>query len=341
MCGSPLSFCPYDGETMAQWIRLPRDVYSVVEASPGAVLLETARFDACNRSSYLFLDPVRTISAVTLDEVGPLFRQIEEALEQGFHVAGFLGYECGYAFERFAGIGAAAQELPLAWFGVYRKPLIFDHVAGCFDGGGLVAPVEAQPREVPERLADSVSLAITKDEYRARILKIKECIAAGETYQVNFTDRVSFQTECSPAVAYEALSRQQPVAYGAFMNVAGRTVASFSPELFFRVEGEKITTRPMKGTMPRGMDSAEDQVAAARLQNDEKNRSEHVMIVDLLRNDLGRICKMGSVDVEDIFSVEKYQTLFQMTSTVSGRLRPGIKYYDLFKSLFPTGPVST
>ena len=325
---------------MPRWTRLPKDAYALVEANPGAILFETARFDPCNQSSYLFLDPVRTISAVTLGDVESLFRQIEEALEQGFHVAGFLGYECGYQFERFAGVELAPQELPLAWFGVYREPLVFDHVSGHFVGAGPVPPFEAQQREVPERLADRVSLAITQDEYLARILKIKNYIAAGETYQVNFTDRVSFQTPNSPAVAFEVMSRQQPVAYSAFMNVAGHHVASVSPELFFKAEGGKITTRPMKGTMSRGLDSAEDREAALRLQSDEKNRSEHVMIVDLLRNDLGRICTMGSVEVEDIFSVEKYQTLFQMTSTISGMLRPGIKYYDIFKSMFPSGSVT-
>jgi para-aminobenzoate synthetase/4-amino-4-deoxychorismate lyase len=130
------------------------------------------------------------------------------------------------------------------------------------------------------------------------------------------------------------------VAYSALLNVAGYHILSLSPELFFRIEGDRIVTRPMKGTMPRGLDVAEDEKAARRLQRDEKNRSEHVMIVDLLRNDLGRICTMGSVRVEDIFSIEKYETLLQMTSTVTGTLRRGLSYYEIFRAMFPSGSIT-
>ncbi len=134
--------------------------------------------------------------------------------------------------------------------------------------------------------------------------------------------------------------KHQPVAYSAFLNVAGHQILSLSPELFFRIEDGKITTRPMKGTMPRGLTVDDDLRAATRLQQDAKNRSEHLMIVDLLRNDLGRICEMGSVKVEDIFTVETYQTLLQMTSTVSGSLRSGLSYYDIFRSMFPSGSIT-
>ncbi len=319
------------------WVRLPAQVYATVEAMPGAVLLETSRFDAENRHSYLFLEPERVISAARLEDVESVLIQMEEALAQGFYIAGFLGYECGYAFERFEGVGPVPQKFPLAWFGVYRQPVVFDHRTGMFDGA---VPSVGEELEVPRRLVDVVELSMPQEEYRARILQIKELIAAGETYQVNFTDSVSFPIGCSPAATYAVLSEQQTVAYGAFLNLGGRYVASFSPELFFRVAGGKITTRPMKGTMRRGMDVAEDHAAAARLQSDEKNRSEHVMIVDLLRNDLGRICTMGSVMVEDIFSIERYETLLQMTSTVSGRLRPGVGYAEIFKAMFPSGSVT-
>jgi para-aminobenzoate synthetase/4-amino-4-deoxychorismate lyase len=157
---------------------------------------------------------------------------------------------------------------------------------------------------------------------------------------VNFTDAVSFQTQTRASVLFESLMRHQSVAYGAWLNIAGHHILSFSPELFFKIEGRKIVTRPMKGTMPRGLDLADDQLAASRLLHDEKNRSEHVVIVDLIRNDLGRICEMGSVTVNDLFSVERYETLFQMTSTVSGTLRPKIRYYDIFQSMFPSGSVT-
>ena len=130
------------------------------------------------------------------------------------------------------------------------------------------------------------------------------------------------------------------MAYGALINIAGRSILSFSPELFFRVRSREITTRPMKGTWPRGLDTAEDALAALALHHDEKNRSEHIMIVDLLRNDLGRICATGSIRVDGLFRVERYPTLLQMTSTVSGKLRDGVGWHELFRSLFPSGSIT-
>ncbi|MGO8717877.1 MAG: aminodeoxychorismate synthase component I [Acidobacteriaceae bacterium] len=325
---------------MDQWIRLPGQVHTVAAESPGSILLETSRFDPSNRHSYFFLNPATTIVANELDEIPRLFSQIETALANGFHVAGYLSYECGYHFERFAGAESISRDLPLAWFGIYKSPLIFDHVQGRFQGTNVpqlsLDSLERRPDPVPIHFA----IGIAQEEYRAKILKIKEYIASGDTYQVNFTDEVSFPAPFPASVVYETLSRQQSVAYGAMANVVGRHILSFSPELFFRIDNGKIVTRPMKGTMPRGMDAAGDAQAALRLHNDEKNRSEHVMIVDLLRNDLGRICTVGSVQVEDIFSVEKYETLLQMTSTISGVLRPGISYYDIFRSMFPSGSVT-
>lgn len=325
---------------MARWIRLPEHVHTTVAESDGSILLETSRFDPLNEHSYLFLNPVRVISTDTLDKIAQVFFQMEEALANGFHVAGFFSYECGYHFEQFAGARPRSQELPLAWLGVYKRPLIFDHAQGRFQGADPIQPLERSRQKNTGPISDRVALGITHDVYCASILKIKEYIAAGDTYQVNFTDQVSLHTQCPASVVFESLLKHQSVAYGAWMNVAGHHMLSFSPELFFRIDGRKIVTRPMKGTMPRGFDSNEDSQAALRLQNDEKNRSEHVMIVDMLRNDLGRICTMGSVQVEDLFSVERYETLLQMTSTVSGTLRPGIRYYDIFRSMFPSGSVT-
>ncbi len=193
---------------------------------------------------------------------------------------------------------------------------------------------------IPARLAKRIELNISKQDYRASIDRIQRYIQAGDTYQVNFTDSVSLPLPVPPGAAFATLVKQQPVSYGAFLNVAGHHILSLSPELFFRIEDGRIVTRPMKGTMPRGLDSAEDADAAIRLQHDEKNRAEHLMIVDLLRNDLGRICDMGSVHLDDIFSVERYATLLQMTSTISGKLRARLSYYDIFKALFPSGSIT-
>jgi para-aminobenzoate synthetase/4-amino-4-deoxychorismate lyase len=325
---------------LTRWTQLPEQLHSLVADNPGSVLLQTSRFDAWNRQSFVFLDAIETISASRLDEIPDLFRRVEEALAGGFYVAGFMGYECGYHFERFDGVSLEAQELPLAWFGIYRAPVVFDHARGCFEGGFVLPPIAAPPDELMVPFAEKAALEISEDDYCAKIRQIKEYIRAGETYQVNFADRVRVKTEASAGEAFGALITQQPVAYSALLNIEGHHVLSLSPELFFRIEDGRIVTRPMKGTMHRGLDRAEDSEAAERLRSDEKNRAEHVMIVDLLRNDLGRICEMGSVQVEDIFSVERYRTLLQMTSTVSGKLRGGLSYYEIFKAMFPSGSIT-
>ncbi|HZY72982.1 MAG TPA: aminodeoxychorismate synthase component I [Edaphobacter sp.] len=325
---------------MNKWHPLPTQLHALVAAYPDSVLLQTSRFDAFNKRSFLFLDPVRTIPVSALAEIPDLFRQIEQSLAGGFYAAGFLSYECGYHFERFKEAVPSSRSLPLAWFGIYRRPLIFNHETGCFDGDPPPGLAGQSAQSTPIPFADSIALDIAEDDYSEKIERIKQYILAGETYQVNFTNRVSVITEIDPGTAFTNLLRQQPVAYSAFLNIAEHHILSLSPELFFRIEKGRIVTRPMKGTMDRGLDATEDTQAALRLQNDGKNRCEHVMIVDLLRNDLGRVCAMGSVQVDDLFSIERYETLLQMTSTVSGTLRPGLTYYDIFKGMFPSGSIT-
>jgi len=325
---------------MTQTTLLPESIAPLVGETPGSMLLETSRPDAENNRSYIFLHPLRILDAQTPDEIPGLFQRIEEALAEGCYVAGFLSYESGYCLQGIA--DEMPHSLPLACFGVYREPIVFDHILGTFSGPPLpTLPAQiATPHTAPAFTEDEIALSLAPEAYRDKIAQIKEQIAAGATYQVNFTGRIRLRTEASPAELYLALSRQQPVAYGALVNLAGRAILSFSPELFFRVRDRQIVTRPMKGTWPRGLDSAEDALAALTLHHDEKNRSEHIMIVDLLRNDLGRICTTGSIRVDDLFRVERYPTLLQMTTTVSGSLRAGLRWHDLFRSLFPSGSVT-
>jgi para-aminobenzoate synthetase / 4-amino-4-deoxychorismate lyase len=324
---------------VSQWLALPPQLRESAAQNVNSILLETSRFDSCNRHSYLFQDPKRVITTNRLDEIPDTFAKIEAALAEGLHVAGYLAYECGYHFETFATARTLAGQ-PLAWFGAYRTPYIFDHGTGCFAGAEFLHDCSSEPQSEIAEIADNVALDISESDYLAKILKIKDFLAQGETYQVNFTDNIMLRKSVSPLGAYLGLSRQQSVAYSAFMNLGDHHVLSFSPELFFRTENSRIVTRPMKGTMSRGRDAKEDQEMALRLRNDAKNCSEHVMIVDLLRNDLGRICTPGSVSVEAPFSIERYETLHQMTSTVSGTLQPQIGYYDIFRSIFPCGSIT-
>ncbi len=331
-------------EPAAPWTALPAAVHALVASEPNSILLETARFDSSNRHSYLFVGPRKILKATALEQLPWLFAQMETALADGLHVAGYLSYECGGHFEPSTARAAMAAGLPLVWMGVYAEPKVFDHMLGRFLGPEPKLPFgdgqDDQADPGVDLLLERVRLRIGQAEYMASIGKIKEYIAAGDTYQVNFTDRVEFDATLPPSRLYKSLLSRQSVAYAGYLNLPGRTILSFSPELFFRIEDGRITTRPMKGTMPRGLDEAGDRDAALRLQRDEKNRSEHVMIVDLLRNDLGRISEPGSVCVEELFSVERYQTLLQMTSTISASLCRGVSFYAIFRSLFPCGSIT-
>jgi para-aminobenzoate synthetase/4-amino-4-deoxychorismate lyase len=299
-----------------------------------SVLLATTHCDAENHCSYLYTRPLRVLHARTLDEIPELLEQMERATAAGFHLAGYFSYECGGYFQPGNRGLPESDGLPLAWFGVYRGPLIFDH----FHAPSLQS-CDEQPETTP-RFSISPALTISEEQYSQKIRRIQEYLRAGDTYQVNFTSTVMAETNAGAAELFAALSAQQPVAYSALLHVNGRHILSFSPELFFRIAGTRITTRPMKGTMPRGLDLAEDDAMAQRLRSDEKNRAEHVMIVDMLRNDLGRICDTGSIRVDPIFFIEKYRTLFQMTSTITGMLRHGTSYADIFGSIFPGGSIT-
>ena len=322
---------------------LPADFSSTVDSEAASVLLQTARLDPFHHKSYLFHDCSEVLVACSFGDVSAVFAGIEAALRDGYYVAGFLSYECGAHFEPRVAVnvpGAVAGGLPLAWFGVYESPKVFDHSA---DEGDLPNTQFSPPAPVANKnpLADlgELPLDISASAYRERIERIKRYIEAGDTYQVNFTTRVRIPYQARATAFFSALLRNQPVAYGALLNLGDIQIVSASPELFFQVQGDRITTRPMKGTAARGKDLDEDAAIAAWLECDEKNRSENVMIVDLLRNDLGRICVPGSILVEKLFAVERYRPLFQMTSTVSGQLRAEVDFYEIFKALFPCGSV--
>jgi para-aminobenzoate synthetase/4-amino-4-deoxychorismate lyase len=205
---------------------------------------------------------------------------------------------------------------------------------------------DAEAESVPEpELEIDADFALTEAEYSDRIAAIHEWIRAGDVYQLNFTAPMRIRAKGRSSAIYARLRARQPVSYGAFLHwKSGRRILSFSPELFFRVDGEggprRIVTRPMKGTAARGRTTREDRAIAQWLSSDPKNRSENVMIVDLLRNDLGRLAEFGTVRAENLFAVERHPTLWQMTSTVTAELRPDIGFHDIFRALFPCGSVT-
>ncbi|HEX7728628.1 MAG TPA: aminodeoxychorismate synthase component I [Terracidiphilus sp.] len=325
---------------------LPAAVYSLVEQTPGSVLLQTASPRAAHPISRLFCQPLRTVVATQPSDVPALLREIDAAVAEGLHAAGYFAYECGAAFEPSAGLPLAPADQPLAWFGLYSTCHRFDHRSGNWLDEPPAGLAECASDDVPDTCETiDAALPLSAGQYAERIAQIHEWIADGDVYQLNFTQPIQFQGPGSVAALYARLLRNQPAEYAAFLHTApGRRVLSFSPELFFCVEqsGDQriITTKPMKGTAPRGRTTAEDASIAAWLRNDEKNRSENVMIVDLLRNDLGRLCEFGSVRVDDLFAVERLPTLWQMTSTVRGTLRSDATYSSIVRALFPSGSVT-
>ncbi len=335
---------------------LPAEVYALVDRSPGSVLLECGKTNnpelrpgSCSR---IFVDPVRVLAPNNATELAAMFAAIEEAIAAGQFAAGFFTYECGACFEPKAAIEEreAPTSRPLAWFGIYERCYRFDHATGTFPDGEPTGLAQFRTDEiVADKLRGDTdvqaSLSLSQKDYARRISEIHEWIRAGDVYQLNYSMPYSVRVRGSIAALYERLAARQPVEYGAFLHwQKERKVLSLSPELFFRVEQEgasrRIVTRPMKGTAARGRTTREDNERAEWLRSDPKNRSENVMIVDLLRNDLGRIATFGSVRAGNLFTVERYPTLWQMTSTVTAELRPEVGLYDIFRALFPCGSIT-
>ena len=298
--------------------------------APGTVLLDGPRLDADTgrRQALLFTDPVRVLRADRYGEVEGVLRQLDAALAEGDHVAGLLAYEAGYALERFA--DRPVPDGPLAWFGVYGTPQTLTS--------------DALAASLPEAdvSVDGLRYGLSRDAYWERVGRVLGHIREGDVYQINLTAPFTFRTDADGLRLYAALRSRQPVAYGAFLRLPDRDVASVSPELFFRVDPgdpREITARPMKGTAPRGRSPEADAALVATLLEGEKDRAENLMIVDLLRNDLSRVSLAGSVRVPSLFEAERYETLTQMTSTVRADLRPDAGLGDVLRALFPCGSV--
>ncbi len=299
------------------------------------LLFETSLFDEDNLTSYIFTEPLEIIRVTQSSEIAPAFNKIEEYSKKYF-LAGCFAYELGYYFENKFAI-KENFDFPLIHLGVFERELVFDHKSGTFRGD----PSRLLGDESEGEFAvENLKFDLTREAYVEKISAIKEHIKRGETYQVNFTGRYRFYFSGDPFAFYKDLRSRQRVPYGAFCKFGEECHLSLSPELFFRMEGRSLLSKPMKGTMRRGKDLAEDRTMALKLRRSGKERAENLMIVDLIRNDLGRICESGSVKVPELFRAEKYETLFQMTSTVEGRLKKGATWLDLFRAVFPGGSVT-
>ena len=325
------------GETSA-WHALPRAFRTLAAQHVGSVLLETAKQDGHNDRSFLFLDPIEELIAWAELDLRGLLTKIDRRLDEGLFIAGSFSYECGEQLARLPHRSLHLNQEPIARLGVFGVRIEFDHSSGSITG--LSETRDAINKQSNEAIITTDGFTIAREDYDAAIHRIHQYLQAGDAYQVNFTVRVRGCTDADPIAVYETLLRQQPVSFAAFLNDPSGPILSFSPELFFRTSLGRIKMRPMKGTWPRGRDLAEDDDAELRLKTDEKNRSEHVMIVDLLRNDLGRFCEYGSVTVDNLFHVERYKTVLQMTSTCCGTIREDFSPSQVFAILFPSGSIT-
>jgi para-aminobenzoate synthetase/4-amino-4-deoxychorismate lyase len=344
---------------------LPRGPGVAVFAGGGA-WLPRAGGPGATDDAVVLSDPGCTLVAAAPDEIPGLLYEVEAAQRRGCYVAGYLAYEAGAAF----GLTVkppAPDALPLAWMAVYAP------------GSALVIPA-AEWRRLLEgvevsRVAQALArtkpeLNVSRETYIRAIERVRDYIAAGDTYQVNYTVRGRFRLEetgpgasggatgapgttgqpparvlarshpIDPLDYFLALVVRQQVPYAAYLDLGDAQVISLSPEMFLRRDGRRLESRPMKGTRPRGATHAVDVALAYELAETEKERAENLMIVDMVRNDLGRVCRAGSVRVPVLYAVEPYRTVWQMTSTVTGDVNPRATLSDIMRAVYPGASIT-
>jgi para-aminobenzoate synthetase/4-amino-4-deoxychorismate lyase len=299
-----------------------------VNLEPPFVLLE----DRLGRSSSarLYTQPVGIICCNVPDEVDAAFAQLEAGLRIGLHAAGFLAYELGHVLEpRLRPLLPTNRLAPLIWMGLFAPPRLLTAQAADAMFSNLPAPpplTHVQPGH-------------DRETHVAKARRILELIHAGDIYQANLTFPIRFRYGGSPLSLYAALRSRQPTAHAAVVATGDDWVLSVSPELFLRIAADYVESRPMKGTAPRGTDAAADGEALRTLVTDPKQRAENLMITDLIRNDLARICEPGSVRVPHLFTPETHPTFHALTSTVTAQLSPGVSLRERIAAVFPCGSI--
>ena len=273
----------------------------------------------------IFTDAIKELKTKDIKEVKPLLDELEAYQNEGYYAVGYVSYEAAPAFEtKFQVIDGPLMSEYLLYFTVHEtvqtEPI----------------PLTYDPITLPKSWQELTSA----EEYKAAIEHIHHHIRQGDTYQVNYTVQLQQNLTADPFAIYNRLVVEQNAHYNAFIQHDDVSIISISPELFFKKDGDKLTTRPMKGTTNRGLTTETDLAQARWLAQDQKNRSENMMIVDLLRNDMNRISKIGSEDVKSLCQVEQYSTVWQMTSTIETQLLTNRSLCDVFQALFPCGSIT-
>jgi len=300
---------------------------AVIDRDRPFVLLDDARTSGA-APSRLYQAPVEIVETREVAGVKPALERLRAARHRGLHAAGFLAYEAASAFEPAVGELPQAAT-PLLWFGLFER---FEEIAAVDVASLLPDPAAAWlGMPVPD---------VDRDAYAERFDHVHALIESGDLYQANLSFRARVPVIGDPLAAYARLRSSARAGYGAVVWTGHDWLLSLSPELFFALEGGRLTTRPMKGTARRGDTPEEDRALAAALRDDAKQRAENLMIVDLLRNDLSRVAEPGSVTVPDLFAVETYPTIHTMTSTVTATLAPDQDAIDVLTALFPCGSIT-
>lgn len=274
----------------------------------------------------IFRHPSKILKAHDAESLEVLLSDVDRHVQAGGEAAGLLRYEAGYAFEPRLAHLISRSFLPPAWFGLYAGSETIDDF-DVSDAG-------------PAAIGDGPTAGVLREEYCGNVEAIRSLIEAGDVYQINLTFPLRFHVRGTAWDFFRSLVYAHPTEYAAYINTGSEQIVSLSPELFFRIDENQIAVRPMKGTASRGLSSEEDRGKPAYLLESEKERAENLMIVDLMRNDLGRICRTGSVKTTELFRVEKLPSVWQMTSTVEGELPDGWNISSVLRALFPPGSVT-
>jgi para-aminobenzoate synthetase/4-amino-4-deoxychorismate lyase len=300
--------------------------------APFVLLVESARETARERA-LLFRSPLHVIQCREPQAVAACLSLAEAAVAEGHYLAGFLAYEAGYGLhDKLSSLAERTPTEPALWLGVFER---VEELRGEAVGGLLAQLAGSQGARISK-----LSFERTRTQYAADFARIQEYLQAGESYQVCHSLRARFACSGSPAALFQRLRAEQQTPYSALIDTGDHSLLSLSPELFFKKTQGLVELKPMKGTAASGRDAAEDASITAALQLDPKTRAENVMIVDLLRNDIGRLAVPGSVRVPELFSVERFDRVLQMTSTILADVDPTLGLRSLMQALFPSGSVT-
>lgn len=308
-----------------------KPLHTILSSETPCLLLENTR-EQTDKDAWLFTQPLAEIHINSFEDIDRGLLEIDQQRKLGRYLAGYISYEVAYGLiDKLADLQDKSSNDTLLHF------YAFDTPTNC-----TFEEIQTALNLIPEQdpFIHNISLSETREQYLDQIKRIQEYILEGDTYQVNHTLRMNFDLNGSHLALYKALRGRQSVEYSAFLRTPEKTILSLSPELFVEKKSTTLTSRPMKGTSPRGSTAVEDASIKHSMANDEKQLSENLMIVDLMRNDIGKLAKVGSMQATPLFEIQEFETLFQMISTIRGEVDQNVPFSQIVKQLFPCGSIT-